>query len=507
MPREYGGYVSNRGTGVDWLGAAEGLSGAVKSVEQAREARRAENERLRKESEYLIGATEQPKSQTLNEFILKGADQGRAKLMEWNRQLKEGTLKGSDFKSRLSNLNEYWSNLAGATKSLDTRLTQAMERQQVGPDGTLPPASAIEAEMQMYFGGLSQLADKNLVIDEDGRVMIGKYDNMGNLVSKEDVKYINNPANVVFNRADLSGMVQSDVKNWGDWSIGRVSDVRQNPQFIKAKTRLTDALVGTPRSAASILVDNTDGDYAVYFNEEDRQQKLAKMKELAKATGEPTTGVENRLIAMRQDANGDYQPVLTQSQLHDAKKLVENEIELQLGRKVESRPATGYSGPSWDQMRKYQEDQDNNLRGYIASREGWNKGDFSGLMQGYKYVPKGSGKNFRIEVYKIDDVDKYNRGSGGLRLVKSAKNPEGLAEFAFDGDPNQSLSDYAQGRQTFFGQGLDQTERFRNDRAPAPKKSSAQGMTTVKMPDGTTGEIPSDQLQAFLKKYPKAKKI
>jgi len=478
MADTYAGYVSNRGNLVDWESAASGLSGAVKSVDDARKMRRAENERLLSESEKLIQDTEQPKSQTLNEFVLKGANEGKSKLLEWNRQLKSGQIDRSTYQSRIANLNEYWGSLANTAKTLDQRLTQAMQRQQVGEDGTLPPASAIEAEMQLYFGGLSQLKDKNLVIGDDGRVMVGKYSPDGSLISTEDVKYINNPANVEFNRTDLSGMVQADVKNWGDWSIGRVSDVRQNPQFKMAKARLSDAIVGTPRSAASVLVDNTNGEYQVYFNEQDKQAKLQKLKELDALAGGKKTDkeLESQLILMQQDSNGDYQPNLTNGQLDKAKKLVENEIELQLSRKVEPAPQSSYNGPSWSDMYKFQKEEDNALRGYIASREGWTKSDFSGLSKGYEYVPEGgdNGQPYQVKVYKVLNTPaKAGVGTYTTRtLVKTAKNPEGLAEFAFDGDPNQALSDYTRGKGSFYSQGLQNTPRFQT--GGQQKKQSGQ---------------------------------
>lgn len=490
MAENYAGYVSNRGNVVDWNQAAQGLSGAVQSVDDARTARRAENEKVLKDSEKLINDTEQPKSQTLNEFVLKGADQGRSKLMEWNRQLKAGEINGRDYKSRVANLNEYWGSLANTTKTLDARLTQAMQRQQVGADGTLPPGSAIEAEMQMYFGGLSQLSDKGVVIDDDGRVMVGKFDKEGNMLSTEDVKYINNPANIEFNRTDLSGMVNADVKNWGDWAINRTTDARQNPQFAKSKSRLVNAIVGTPRSAASVLVDNTDGEYMVYFNEEDKQQKIQQLKEEYEQSGEKKTDAEiaSQLILMQQDANGDYQPNLTNGQLDAAKKLVESEIEIQVGRKVDPRPVSsgGNNGPSYDQARSYQQEIDENLQGYIAVREAWNKNQYDLLSKGgYSFVPKGNGV---IEVYQGEDK------RGNKIKVDVVDSPGGLAKYAFNGDPNTNLRKYDEGRNHFYSTGMDKDSRYSvpgsgatPSEAEFNKKwaSLKKGQTTIG-PDGKT---------------------
>lgn len=484
---EYLGRQPNSNQGIDWQQAAASLGGAIKNVDDSRKARKAADESLLQESERLVNETEQPKSQTLDTFLLNGSDVYKRKALEWNKALREGKIKRADYNSRMANGMEYWKSLSTAIKSFDQRISQSIQRQQVGEDGTMPPASVIEAETQAFLGGLSQLKDKNLIVGDDGRLSVGRYGPNGELLSAEDVKYINNPANIEFNRTDLSGMVQAEVKNWGDWSIGRVSDTRQNPQFIKSEARLVDALTSSPRSAASILVDNTDGEYQVFFTPEDKAAKIQRIKDLDTQMGVKRTDaeIESQLIQMRQDENGDYQPVLSQKQMEEAKKLVKGEVEIQLSREV--TPYQG-GGSSYDasEARDIQNEIDSNLEGYKAARKAWNTSDYSGLRSGYEYKRSGTGDNYKIDVYKINTNPKTR--DQGSTLIKTITSPEGLAEYAFNGDPNTNISKYKEGKNEFARRGLGDD---RKKSSITPEQFDAQwanlkkGQTLVG-PDGKT---------------------
>ena len=128
--------------------------------------------------------------------------------------------------------------------------------------------------MQGYFGALSNLKNRRLDIDDEGKVMVATLGTDGNPINLESVKYINNPLNTTFNRTDVNGMVKAGVDNWKSWDIGLVSDIRKNPNFAKSKLQLIDAITSSPRSSASVLVDYSNDDYTVYFNEQDRQNKF-----------------------------------------------------------------------------------------------------------------------------------------------------------------------------------------------------------------------------------------
>ena len=336
--------ISTRGSQLDWSELFGSLSSSVLDWDKKIKGKRAEDEAMLQQTGKNLNETEQPKTQSLNEFILSGTNEGRDKIYQWNQDLKAGKINRAEYHKRMTNLNDYWGNLSTVTKTLDTRIQQAMERQQVGEDGTLPPASAIEVELQGYFGGLANLKDKKLNIGDDGRVMLATINQEGIPTSLESIKYMNNPLNIGFNRTDVSGMVKADVENWGKWDIGLTSDQRNNPNLKKSKAQLINAITGSPRSAASVLVDNTDEDYTVFFNEKDKLEKFAQLKKLNEEADLKLTDeqIAEKMIQMRQDENGDYQPVLSEKQQQKARDVVDREIEMQVSRTVDLAPR--YSG-------------------------------------------------------------------------------------------------------------------------------------------------------------------
>ncbi len=484
--------ISTRGSQLDWSQLTGSLSNAILDWDKSIKGKRAEDEAMLQQTGQNLNATEQPKTQSLNEFILSGTNEGRDKIYQWNQDLKAGKINRAEYHKRMTNLNDYWGNLATVTKTLDTRIQQAMERQQVGEDGTLPPASAIEVEMQGYFGGLANLKDKKLNIGDDGRVLLATMNPDGVPTSLESIKYMNNPLNIAFNRTDVSGMVKAEVENWGKWDIGLTADQRNNPNFKKSKAQLIDAITGSPRSAASVLVDNTDEDYTVFFNEKDKMEKFAQLKKLNEEADMGLTDeqISEKLIQMRQDENGDYQPVLSEKQQQKAKEVVAREIEMQVSRTVDLAPR--YSGGGSDKgddvnvnelvggykatLRAFGFDPDA-VKSNINDHSKWgrnpNNVNFGGLSNQFKYVYK----NGKVEVYdKESNVLGGGIQTGKENLLFVAKEPMDLAQYIYGHrDASQNTTSWQDGRKYFLGDAVNQqqTKPVQSKNKPAPPKKGA----------------------------------
>ncbi len=465
--------ISTRGSQLDWSELTGSLGNAVLDWDKKIKGKRAEDEAILQQTGKALNETEQPKTQSLNEFILSGTNEGRDKIYQWNQDLKAGKINRAEYHKRMTNLNDYWGNLSTVTKTLDTRIQQAMERQQVGEDGTLPPASAIEVEMQGYFGGLANLKDKKLNIGDDGRVMLATVGPDGTPMSMESIKYMNNPLNIAFNRTDVSGMVKAEVENWGKWDIGLTSDQRNNPNFKKSKVQLINTITGSPRSAASVLVDNTDEDYTVFFNEKDKMEKFAQLKQLNEEAGMGLTDeqISERMIQMRQDENGDYQPVLSDKQQQKAKEVVDREIEMQVGRTVDLAPR--YSDGGSDKgddvnvnelvggykatLRAFGFDPES-VKQNINDPNSWGRNfdniNFGGLSNRYKYVYNGG----KVEVYDNESSVLGDELKGSKKnLLFVAKEPRDLAQYIYGkSDASQNTSSWEDGRKYFLGDAVNQ---------------------------------------------------
>lgn len=484
---------SDRGNQVDWSKISSGLGEAVTDWDKSIKAKRAEDENAFRETNKMLAETESTKSQSLNEFILAGADNGRQKITNWYNDLKAGNINRSEYQRRRMNLTDNWNQLASVTKDLDQRIQQSLERQQVGPEGQLPQASQIELEMQAYFGSMANLVNKKLDIDDEGHVLLATMGPDGKPIELNNIKYMNNPLNINYSRVDVPSMVKAEVDNWGKWSIGRISDQRNNPQFPKMKAQLVETITATPRSASSVLVDYTDDDYTVYFSEQDKQAKFNQLKKLNEQIGGGLTDqqIEDRLIQMKQDPNGDYQPVLTDNQLRTAKDIVAREIEMQVGRDV--APAPMYSGGGGSSSSSGSgEDPNQLIAGYKASLKAfgfdpekvkanpkdyttWGSGnvDFGGLTTDFKYYYNPKSK--AVEVYSASSPtaitgDKKNPENN---LLFIAKNPKDLAQYIYmrsDASKNSMLWEDA--RKMFLGS---RSSGNSTPKSSSPKTSTVKG--------------------------------
>lgn len=235
------------------------------------------------------------------------------------------------------------------------------------------------------------------------------------------------PNNMVFDKVNLSESVNDVVKLWkpyiSETGATTIESIKQNPGFAKAAANLTGSLTSNPRLTASILVDNSDQDYDVYFNQYDFNNKLQGMiqeeddaREYAGKTRmtdaekqEFAKLASTKLIAMKKDATDTYQPVLTEDQISAAKNIINADIDAQLGQKITedepvrstssySRVGGGGGGGNTNDASSQTVD---------AIRNKWNSGDYTGMTQftpegKYKFKPAGKGKVKVTEIIRKD---------------------------------------------------------------------------------------------------------
>jgi hypothetical protein len=468
---EYYGYKSRQGSALDFAGMGAELAGAFESVKTQREARRAANEKLKTDTQSLIDSYQPVANKTVNDLVYSGASTGRDKLLEWNRALKAGELAPRDYREKVNSLKDSWNVLAFSAKTLDERLLAALERQNPGEDGTPGPASSVEMFMTADFAKNKNLNNKTIHIGDDGRVFLAALDGQGKLDPNniQDIKTMANIDNLVDNRIDLNTAVKDGVSNWGevqtwrDLGYGATStenDARQNPAFKAAKFDLIESIVDEdrPRSVASILLDNSSKGYRLYKTEEDKEKaineavrkaKTIKGSDLTEAELNQTIAdTEGKLIRMTQGANGSYEPEITDKMINDAKKVVEDQIEMQLGFSKEGTPE--YKQPversSGDDDKDQKKADENNklLAGYKSSLKAFGfdpesvranpddstkwariENDFGGLTGKYRYHKLKDG---RIQVLSQELDKKKNR-----KVLFVANDPKQLSQYIYGG--------------------------------------------------------------------------
>lgn len=450
---EFIGYESNRGNIVDFGAAASGLTAAIKGVDQKRQDRRAENEKIFQDTQATISTPVNTERKTLQDFVVSSADTGRTKLKELYDQMKRGDISRSQFKAASANINKSWGDLAGIVKTIDQRMAEAEKRQELGENG-VPVGSEIEVSLNEKIARLADFNKLGIDIDSNG-VMKAKYAGDGGDEYYE-ISSLLAPGNAKFDRADLGGLVGAAVKNWEERSKKNITDIRlAGDEWTEAKERVKNQIVSNPRTAASILVDGSGtGKYKVAIGPEDRLRAIEQFK-----LDFPNENPEDYIIDMQQDAGGVFQPALNQKQIEAARALVDNEIEMNFGRKEdypEIRSYGGGGGGLTDNQRRSQQDEiETAYQGYLATAKAIVDGDYSRLQLPDDLVVFKGGKG-RLAIYRRDDMSIGSAKTGyrmvprdGITPVKTFDTPQALAEYAFKGDSNDALRLWNLGRQEY----------------------------------------------------------
>jgi hypothetical protein len=381
---QYFGYTPSE-TRIDWSKLTGDLAQQLTDNENQRKAVLTELDKIESDNNSLVTNTERSKTQNLDELVLGGAQDAKAKMLNWSKALKSGQLTASEYRKRMNNLTEGWKAYANNMKAFDTRMQDAMARQQPGEDGKIT-GSGFEAAVNEQMAYLGELRGKKLIVNpEDGKVIIGTLNQETGLVDPNsimDAMAIGNVSNTIDNRVDLLSMTSNIAKSFGDYSksdaSGTIKDPRQNAGMMKAKNDFIGGVLSSDRMTASILTDNTDDDYDYYFTPEQKQQKLNSMvndqiqamKETKKYSSEQiekkiaefkkknkkqaaineyrkklesetksmtqeeinefAKNAESKLILARLDDNNVYQPILTDQQKEAARAAIDASIMSQV---------------------------------------------------------------------------------------------------------------------------------------------------------------------------------
>ena len=381
---QYFGYTPSE-TRIDWSKLTGDLAQQLTDNENQRKAVLTELDKIESDNNSLVTNTERSKTQNLDELVLGGAQDAKAKMLNWSKELKSGQLRASEYRKRMNNLTEGWKAYANNMKTFDTRMQDAMARQQPGEDGKII-GSGFDAAVNEHMAYLGELRGKKLIVNpEDGKVIIGTLNQETGLLDPNsimDAMAIGNVSNTIDNRVDLLSMTSEIAKSFGDYSksdaSGMTKDPRQNAGMMKAKNDFIGGMLSSDRMTASILTDNTDDDYDYYFTPEQKQEKLDDMvynqikamnetkkysseqiekkiaqfkkknkkqaaineyrKKLESETKTMTTeeinefakNAESKLILARLDDNNVYQPILTDQQKEAARAAIDASIMSQV---------------------------------------------------------------------------------------------------------------------------------------------------------------------------------
>jgi hypothetical protein len=431
--QEYYGYLPPSQT-LDLGKLTADLSKTISGIGERRTLEKEELDKIQADNAKIIRDTELGKSQTFQTMTLNGAQSGVQFINGLNKQLKAGIINPKEYKQKMTTVMDSWGTFANTVKTYDARMTE-IQKQQADVN-----SSGLTTDSGEFFSQMSTLKDKQVFIDDSGNMSMGKVDpNTGQLDSSsvQSFRSMAMPNNTVFDKVNLNEQVGSVVKEWAPFlaedGINTITDVRKNGAYATKLTDLVGALTDNPRMAASILRDNTGGQYNTYWSQADYNNKMAAMIKKENDTRvfmetSPMTAEEeaefaktasNRLIEMRLDSTDTYQPVLTPAQIKASQDAVVRTVGIYLESKSTQdepiKPSSGGGGGTTTPKDTSSQTVDS-IRKFIINGEYDSLSEFSKDKQ-YTFKQGAAGK---LKVFKkntngrgtteIGDVDFDNAG-------------------------------------------------------------------------------------------------
>lgn len=316
---EYLGY-QGRPEPVNWLKIAQGAITDINTIEADRQKQR---DSLEKSADDLVTASKDYKpgqSGSFNELILNGADRVRSTTLDLKKQLMNGQITPTEYKTRVGRMSEDWKYLGEFSKSYNDIIAKQIEYLND------PEASKLGEFFLDKQSKLADVANKQLVVDPTTNGVVMTDPETGMVV---DFKSMLIPENQTPERLDVISEVERFTKGLGETSkyvngIWTTSPILKDAnEYQKAKANFTKSLMQNKRSAASILADYVGG-YEFYETE--------SQKKAIEAAG-------SKAIQLVQGPNGIATPKLTKSQEDEARavldRLVDSRVDVE---KEQPRP-------------------------------------------------------------------------------------------------------------------------------------------------------------------------
>ena len=471
MAIEYAGFVPTEK--INWAELTEDLAGKVYQIGEKREKEKADLDQIAADNQAMLNAWQPGKNQTFNQAVLRGADQGRVLIKQWNDDLKAGRISPTDYKNKMNNMKEYWGILAQTAKTYDDRYLEIIKRQTPDENGKIQ-ASSFEIDMFDELAQMSNLSQSATQWDYDGRLYMANTDpNNGKIKGNiYDVRTVNLPDNIIANRIYVDDQVNAVVKNWDTKTLFEKAGKNGELTIESAKNQdsykiMVERLANTiapdnnPRAQITVLADN--GVITPFYYKTDEEYKTIKEKQIndlrqlkidAGATDTSITekelyDIEISLVRKVQDGNGLFMPVLTDEQKKLARQRVKESIDIQLAEKIQKDMPNIGKGDGTPTTKT----QDVTL--YNKLRDAWATGDkdaLNALLKNKSYELVPAGKNAK-----------------GLYTMKIVKRGQSKVDKGLNGEsviypPTANIDDLLE---YFFGTGASSVKTAEKQRAAA----------------------------------------
>ena len=368
--QQYFGYIPPDNP-IDWAKLTGGLAETITGISEERQKQREELDKINVDNQRIVSTIDSYSNQTLNGFVGSAASDARSMIGEWNRQLKNREITPAQYRERNNNLMTNWAAVGTTAKTFNATIQEALKRNEPDENGNV----AASGEELYKIGKLAEFGDlknKKIFIDpQTGNLMTGVLDPATGKVDPNTLVTgvaMSNVENIQSNKVNLNQLVQNKVKNWEPYSLeeGLTTTVGKglNPKIAMARASLVSAIINNPSTAASVIDDNSEYDLLYYSGANEKKAQINKMITAQNDARKqmdlgPMTDKESQeyvdansvvLVDMQRDGNGILRPVLTKDQMDLAEKIVNGEIDIQMGMKVSQDPPTKDSGSTGDKL-------------------------------------------------------------------------------------------------------------------------------------------------------------
>ena len=318
---EYAGYVPNQAP-ANFGGIASGLASDIISIkEQARREemelaqmgykQQREKEKQFEESLSKFDKVEKTIGKSFNEFATKSVRDIAQTYYNFFSKHQSGELTASELAVLKNNLMGLQNGLGSAAKTFNEGVAVIQKDSE--------KQSKIGSIMNQMYASAGDFTNKKLVIDDNGNGLLVSTDEKGNIIKEEtpiDPSAIPSVRQFQDYNVDYDKDLNDWIKSIGTYDVetGNVTikTPKNNPEFNKAKIAKIQQLTGSEKDAARFLTQV--GDYGAYNNEQQKAQLLEQGY------------TEDKLIKINIGKGGFPQPILTEKQMADAKKLAEAQI-------------------------------------------------------------------------------------------------------------------------------------------------------------------------------------
>jgi len=333
---------------VDWGKAIGGLYNTINEIGLDREKQRQDLDKIMTDSISAINNSQLLKTQSLQDYVLAGAENGRNVINDANKRLKAGLIKPKEYRAIINNINSYWSTMSNSMKNFDATNQELLKRQQPGEDGSPSPGSPFEAYLAQKHASYADLRNSSYMFSPDSGegYMVKINPETGQPEKVVNSMSIADPSNVMDQRFDFQKEINDFTRNLRNAYTDEngnvtIKDPMQRDDVKNSVSAKIIALTSNQRTTAQVL--SIFGGYDFYenedeknnliqsaINEEEQSRSILGKKPLTESEKENIVkNVSDRLIKVSTDQNGVYQPIVIPEQQKDAEDILKDLIVAQ----------------------------------------------------------------------------------------------------------------------------------------------------------------------------------